>query len=62
MVYTMCMKQIRLPTFTCQRCGHTWYPRRELVPLRCAKCKTPYWDRVRKEATPRKVQGRLGVK
>ena len=28
----------------CGRCGHTWRPRRG-KPLRCAKCKSPYWNR-----------------
>ena len=28
----------------CSRCGHKWQSRRG-KPLRCAKCKSPYWDR-----------------
>lgn len=28
----------------CCRCGHTWQSRRG-KPLRCARCKSPYWDR-----------------
>ena len=28
----------------CSRCGHAWRSRRG-KPLRCAKCKSPYWDR-----------------
>ena len=28
----------------CCRCGHAWRSRRG-KPLRCAKCKSPYWDR-----------------
>lgn len=30
---------------TCEVCGHKWESREK--PLRCAKCKTPYWDRKR---------------
>ena len=38
------------PTYSCLRCrgGHTWYPRTSNVPLTCPKCKSPYWDRRRK--------------
>ena len=28
----------------CQRCGHAWIPRTPQV-LRCARCKSPYWNR-----------------
>jgi predicted Zn-ribbon and HTH transcriptional regulator len=34
---------------TCTRCGYVWESKKE-HPLRCAKCKTPYWD------TPRKIK------
>lgn len=29
----------------CWVCGHAWYARRG-KPLRCARCKSPYWDRM----------------
>lgn len=35
----------------CLRCGYDWASRNP-HPIRCAKCKTPYWDkekRVKKE-------------
>ena len=28
----------------CTRCGHEWSSKDE-TPLRCAGCKTPYWNR-----------------
>jgi hypothetical protein len=31
-------------TSICSRCGHAWQSRRG-KPLRCARCKSPYWDR-----------------
>lgn len=34
--------------FVCKRCGHEWASKRE-HPIRCAKCKTPYWDTERKQ-------------
>lgn len=30
----------------CKRCAHEWTPRKGEV-RRCAKCKSPYWDRER---------------
>ena len=47
--YTKGMK-VWLPRFQCLRCGHSWHPKAEAVPLRCAKCKTPYWDTHKKKA------------
>ena len=37
----------RLPTLTCLRCGHEWHPKSNRRPVRCARCKSPYWDRER---------------
>ena len=34
------------PKIECQRCHHRWIPRQAPV-IRCAKCKSPYWDRPR---------------
>ncbi len=38
----------------CARCGHKWHARNG-KPLRCAACKSPYWDRPRRgrKARPR---------
>ncbi len=33
----------------CLRCGNFWWPRRLQKPQRCAKCKSPYWNRPRQE-------------
>lgn len=33
---------------TCLRCANTWWPRRPTKPVRCPRCKSPYWDRPRK--------------
>jgi predicted Zn-ribbon and HTH transcriptional regulator len=38
-------KPTSLPAYTCLLCGHTWHPRTEERPLRCARCKSPYWNR-----------------
>jgi len=39
--------KIEVEMLKCERCGHTWKPRKEEV-LICPKCKSPYWNRKRK--------------
>ena len=39
---------------TCQRCGKTWWPRQSDKPVRCPRCKSPYWDK------PRRIKGAVG--
>lgn len=36
---------------TCLRCANIWWPRRPQKPLRCPRCKSPYWHRPRKLKT-----------
>jgi hypothetical protein len=38
------MKNKTISERKCLRCGHEWYPKVPGTPLRCGKCKTPYWD------------------
>jgi len=40
---------VELPKLRCLRCGHAWIPRTESKPALCPKCKSPYWNRPRKE-------------
>jgi Zn finger protein HypA/HybF involved in hydrogenase expression len=35
---------VAVPTYECLRCNHKWIPRKPVVPIRCAKCKSPYWN------------------
>jgi len=45
------MAEITLKGYRCERCGHEWVPRNtDEKPRVCPKCKTPYWDRPRKDA------------
>jgi hypothetical protein len=37
--------KVKLPFFECLRCGHRWAPKKEEKPLRCAYCKSPYWEK-----------------
>lgn len=39
--------------FRCDRCSHEWIPRGGgEEPRICPKCKSPYWNRPRKDALP----------
>lgn len=33
----------------CERCQYEWLT--DTAPARCPKCKSPYWDRPRKDAS-----------
>lgn len=41
------------PWLKCLRCGHRWHVRKydddafPILPKRCPKCKSPYWNRKR---------------
>ena len=40
--------------FRCERCEHEWIPRKpwsegKPLPTVCPKCKSPYWNKPRKE-------------
>jgi len=41
--------QVKLPMFECLRCGHKWYPKKPEVPRCCGKCKSPYWNKPRRQ-------------
>jgi hypothetical protein len=43
--------KVKLPKFECLCCGHKWNPRNEETPIRCAFCKSPYWNRASSEET-----------
>lgn len=37
----------------CERCDHEWIPRsNDRTPRVCPKCKSPYWDRPRRQPPP----------
>lgn len=44
--------------FRCERCGHEWVPRNEPEPRVCPKCKSPYWDRPRKQPKKKRASSR----
>ena len=50
------MAIIKITGFECERCGHKWCPKSinqsdpdsVLLPTICPKCKSPYWNKPRK--------------
>ena len=46
--------RIRLPKFTCVRCGKEWHPRKPERPRRCPQCGDANWEKPRQwERTPK---------
>jgi uncharacterized Zn finger protein (UPF0148 family) len=43
----------------CNRCGHKWFPRSTDEPTICPKCKSPYWNRQRKEKKNSKMEEKI---
>ena len=39
------MRKKQIAIWICGQCGHEWQSRDDAKPLRCGKCKSPYWDR-----------------
>lgn len=41
---------INIKGYRCERCGHDWRPRpTTTVPATCPHCKSPYWNRPRRQ-------------
>lgn len=45
----MAKVQLTVWGWRCERCEHEWIPRESQEPRVCPKCKSPYWNRPRKE-------------
>jgi len=46
----MAKVKITLTGFKCERCSHEWVPRNlKEEPAVCPKCKSPYWNKPRRE-------------
>lgn len=43
--------KIQVIAYKCERCKHQWLPRNKETPIICPKCKSPYWNRPRKNGT-----------
>jgi hypothetical protein len=52
-------KYITIQRHRCRRCGCRWYPRPQTTkradgkPIRCGECRSPYWDKRRKQPVER---------
>jgi DNA-directed RNA polymerase subunit RPC12/RpoP len=46
------MGTVTLQGYVCERCGHKWVKREATQgdPVICPKCKSPYWDRPKKQS------------
>ncbi len=44
-------RHIDYKIFKCLRCGHDW-PSEQERPTICPKCKSPYWDKPKKNGSP----------
>ena len=42
------MAKVTIPKLKCERCGHSWVPRKSEITI-CPRCKSPYWNRPRKK-------------
>ncbi len=52
-VVGMAKVMLTVEGYRCERCAHEWIPRdKEQEPVICPKCKSPYWNKPRKNAEP----------
>lgn len=54
-----CLPKVTIQGFKCSACGHVWHSRKEEKPLRCARCRSPYWDRERISGVSDLQRGRV---
>lgn len=40
--------QVVISELECLRCDHKWYPRKPGLPATCPNCRSPYWNRPRR--------------
>lgn len=51
--------------YQCLRCGHKWVPRvlrGNELPTICPKCKSPYWNKERRQRLKRNVETETNAK
>ena len=63
----MAKRKVAVWAYTCERCGHQWIQKQLGIPepkvCPNSRCKSPYWDRPRREpATKKKSKKSNGTK
>jgi len=43
----------------CKRCEYKWLPRSDVLPEVCPKCKSPYWNKLRKAKKKNNKKGTI---
>jgi len=51
------MVETMLKGYQCESCDHKWTPREDERPRVCPKCKSAYWDVVRKQDMAKRLAG-----
>ena len=41
--------QVKVEKYVCERCKHIWESRIKTIPKYCPACKSPYWNKPKKE-------------
>lgn len=57
--------RIEMDGYRCLRCGHEWVPRvlrGDELPTICPKCKSPYWNKTRRQPLKRIEKAEANVK
>ena len=42
--------EIEVKVYKCERCKHEWVPRKKEMPIVCPRCKSPYWNKPKKNS------------
>lgn len=50
--------KIKMIKYRCKRCKHKWFPRKEEKPIICPRCKSPYWNKLKKSPKETEVMKR----
>ena len=59
-MFTVSVGVITRKVWKCDRCDHEWLSRDGEKPLRCASCKSPYWNKLRKITDTQSVMKKGG--
>ncbi|MFH1325376.1 MAG: hypothetical protein ABIH49_01225 [archaeon] len=53
----MTKEEIRVCKCGCERCNHSWIARSRETPTVCPGCKSPYWNKPKKNINKKKLKG-----